>query len=68
MHRAKLKTADGSEQWVAVEVQKPHVGKQVEWDVGAFCAVMWVYKNYLFDLPVYFVVGKRTYTCVPHAH
>lgn len=68
VHRAKLKTADGSEQWVAVEVQKPHVGKQVEWDLGAFRAVMWMYENYLFDLPVYFVVGKCAYTCAPHTH
>ncbi|CDO68648.1 hypothetical protein BN946_scf184382.g5 [Trametes cinnabarina] len=56
VHRAKLKTDDGSEQWVAVKVQKPDVSKQVEWDLGAFRAVMWVYENYLFDLPVYFVV------------
>ncbi|KAI0629098.1 atypical/ABC1/ABC1-B protein kinase [Trametes polyzona] len=56
VHRAKLKTDDGSEQWVAVKIQKPDVGKQVEWDLGAFRAVMWVYENYLFDLPVYFVV------------
>ena len=58
VHRAKLKTDDGSEQWVAVKIQKPDVGKQVEWDLGAFRAVMWVYENYLFDLPVYFVVGE----------
>ncbi|KAL7277893.1 hypothetical protein ACG7TL_008842 [Trametes sanguinea] len=56
VHRAKLKTDDGSEQWVAVKVQKPDVSKQVEWDLGAFRAVMWIYENYLFDLPVYFVV------------
>jgi len=56
VHRAKLKTQDRSEQWVAVKIQKPDVGKQVKWDLGAFRLVMWVYENYLFDLPVYFVV------------
>ncbi|EIW54588.1 atypical/ABC1/ABC1-B protein kinase [Trametes versicolor FP-101664 SS1] len=60
VHRAKLKTTDGSEQWVAVKIQKPDVGKQVEWDLGAFRAVMWVYENYLFDLPVYFAVDFIT--------
>ncbi|PCH36739.1 ABC1-domain-containing protein [Wolfiporia cocos MD-104 SS10] len=56
VHRARLKTADGSEQWVAVKVQKPDVSKQVEWDLGAFRIVMWIYENYLFDMPVYFTV------------
>ncbi|KAH9889564.1 atypical/ABC1/ABC1-B protein kinase [Cubamyces lactineus] len=60
VHRAKLKTDDGSDLWVAVKVQKPDVSKQVEWDLGAFRAVMWVYENYLFDLPVYFVVDFIT--------
>ncbi|KAI0763799.1 atypical/ABC1/ABC1-B protein kinase [Trametes elegans] len=60
VHRAKLKTDDGSEQWVAVKIQKPDVSKQVEWDLGAFRAVMWMYENYLFDLPVYFVVDFIT--------
>ncbi|KAI9064947.1 hypothetical protein FKP32DRAFT_1648458 [Trametes sanguinea] len=57
VHRAKLKTDDGTEQWVAVKIQKPDVSKQVEWDLAAFRAVMWIYEHYLFDLPVYFVVG-----------
>ncbi|KAL6304993.1 ABC1-domain-containing protein [Sparassis latifolia] len=56
VHRAKLKATDGTEQWVAVKIQKPDVSKQVGWDLGAFRLVMWVYENYLFDLPVYFVV------------
>ncbi|KAI8974036.1 ABC1-domain-containing protein [Trametes punicea] len=60
VHRAKLKTDDDSEQWVAVKVQKPDVSKQVEWDLGAFRIVMWIYENYLFDLPVYFVVDFIT--------
>ncbi|KAI0645341.1 ABC1 family-domain-containing protein [Trametes meyenii] len=62
VHRAKLKTPaeDGSEQWVAVKIQKPDVSRQVEWDLAAFRAVMWVYENYLFDLPVYFVVDFIT--------
>ncbi|KAI0665718.1 ABC1 family-domain-containing protein [Trametes maxima] len=62
VHRAKLKTPaeDGGEQWVAVKIQKPDVSKQVEWDLAAFRAVMWVYENYLFDLPVYFVVDFIT--------
>ncbi|EIW51448.1 uncharacterized protein TRAVEDRAFT_54565 [Trametes versicolor FP-101664 SS1] len=53
VHHAKLKTADGSDQWVTIKVQKTNIGKQVEWDLRAFRAVMWVYGNYLFDLPVY---------------
>ncbi|KAI0363112.1 ABC1-domain-containing protein [Pilatotrama ljubarskyi] len=60
VHRARLKTDDGSEQWVAVKIQKPDVSKQVEWDLGAFRVVMWLYENYLFDLPVYFVVDFIT--------
>ncbi|KAH9846448.1 atypical/ABC1/ABC1-B protein kinase [Lenzites betulinus] len=60
VHRAKLRTDDGSEQWVAVKIQKPDVSKQVEWDLGAFRAVMWIYENYLFDLPVYFAVDFIT--------
>ena len=57
VHRAKLRTDDGSDQWVAVKVQKPDVSKQVEWDLGAFRAVMWVYEHWLFHLPVCFASG-----------
>lgn len=57
VHRAKLKTDDGSEKWVAVKVQKPDVGKQVNWDLTAFRAVMWVYEHWLFHLPVTFATG-----------
>lgn len=63
VHRAKLKSSDGSGPWVAVKVQKPDVSKQVEWDLGAFRLVMWVYENYLFDMPVYFVVGECGPSC-----
>ncbi|RPD53409.1 atypical/ABC1/ABC1-B protein kinase [Lentinus tigrinus ALCF2SS1-7] len=56
VHRAKLKTTDGSEQWVAVKIQKPDVSKQVEWDLGAFRVVMWIYEHWLFHLPVCFAV------------
>ncbi|KAI0821036.1 ABC1-domain-containing protein [Irpex lacteus] len=55
VHRAKLKSEDGNGQWVAVKVQKPAVSRQVEWDLGAFHVVMWLYENYLFNMPVYFV-------------
>ncbi|OCH92041.1 atypical/ABC1/ABC1-B protein kinase [Obba rivulosa] len=55
VHRAKLKKEHGGG-WVAVKIQKPDVGKQVEWDLGAFKVVMWIYEKYLFDLPVLFVV------------
>ena len=57
VHRAKLRTHDGKEQWVAVKIQKPDVSRQVEWDLGAYRLVMWIYEKYLFDLPVYFAVG-----------
>ena len=57
VHRAKLKTDDGSEKWVAVKVQKPDVSKQVEWDLGAFRVVMWIYEHWLFHLPVTFATG-----------
>ncbi|KAI0070016.1 ABC1-domain-containing protein [Panus rudis PR-1116 ss-1] len=56
VHRAKLNSPDGNGAWVAVKIQKPDVSKQVEWDLGAFRIVMWTYENYLFDMPVYFVV------------
>jgi len=52
VHRAKLKSGE----WVAVKIQKPDVSKQVEWDLGAFRIVMWLYENYLFNVPAYFVV------------
>lgn len=58
VHRAKLKKSDGSDEWVAVKIQKPDVNKQVEWDLGAFRIVMWIYEKYIFDMPVYFVVGE----------
>ena len=57
VHRAKLRSEDGNGAWVAVKVQKPDVTKQVEWDLAAYRAVMWIYENYLFDMPIYFVVG-----------
>ncbi|THH28903.1 hypothetical protein EUX98_g5280 [Antrodiella citrinella] len=56
VHRAKLKSPDGNGQWVAVKVQKPAVGKQVNWDLGSYRVVMWLYENYVFKLPVYFAV------------
>ena len=62
VHKAKLRTADGETHTVAVKVQKPAVGKQVEWDLGAYRIVMWLYENYLFDMPVYFVVGELVYS------
>ncbi len=59
VHRAQLKTGE----WVAVKIQKPDVSKQVEWDLGAFRAVMWIYEHWLFHLPVCFAVGA----CVSRA-
>lgn len=59
VHRAKLKREDGGD-WVAVKIQKPDVGKQVDWDLGAYKIVMWLYENYIFDMPVYFTVGQST--------
>ena len=59
VHRARLKTDDGSEQWVAVKIQKPDVSKQVEWDLGAFTAVMWMYEHWLFNIPAMFAVSKH---------
>ncbi|KAG8215826.1 ABC1 family-domain-containing protein [Butyriboletus roseoflavus] len=53
VHRAKLKSGE----WVAVKIQKPDVTKQIEWDLGAFRMVMWIFENWMFDLPVYFAVG-----------
>lgn len=56
VHKAKLR--GGKDEWVAVKVQKPDVGKQMEWDLGAYRAVMWMFENWAFDLPVYFAVGE----------
>ena len=65
VHKAKLWPKIGpdgkpekEERWVAVKVQKPDVSKQMEWDLGAYRMVMWVFEHWAFDLPVYFVVGK----------
>ncbi|GLB42784.1 putative ABC1 family protein [Lyophyllum shimeji] len=58
VHKAKLWPAPGDtdEKWVAVKVQKPDVAKQMEWDLAAYRAVMWMFEHWAFDLPVYFVV------------
>ncbi|EKM53354.1 uncharacterized protein PHACADRAFT_186037 [Phanerochaete carnosa HHB-10118-sp] len=56
VHKAKLKAPDGNGPVVAVKIQKPAVGQQVEWDLGAYRIVMWLYEHYLFDMPVYFLV------------
>ncbi|KAF8526696.1 atypical/ABC1/ABC1-B protein kinase [Gautieria morchelliformis] len=59
VHRAKLKGPAGANdpgRWVAVKVQKPDVSMQVEWDLAAYRAIMWMYENWFFDLPVYFLV------------
>ena len=60
VHKAKLwpSLGDTEEKWVAVKVQKPDVGKQMEWDLGVYRAVMWMFERWVFDLPVYFVVGE----------
>ncbi|CAG8535302.1 13420_t:CDS:10 [Funneliformis caledonium] len=47
VHRAKLK--DGTP--VAVKVQKPDIGKQMNWDLMAYKMLMHVYE-YVFDLPL----------------
>lgn len=54
VHRARLKSGEQ----VAVKIQKPDVNKQVEWDLGAFRIVMWMFENWIFDMPVYFAVGE----------
>jgi aarF domain-containing kinase len=69
VHKAKLwprigpdGTPEEAERWVAVKIQKPDVSKQMEWDLGAYRIVMWLFENVAFDLPVYFVVGAlQTY-------
>lgn len=60
VHKAKLwpMPSDTEEKWVAVKVQKPDVAIQMEWDLGAYRAVMWMFEHWAFDLPVYFVVGE----------
>ena len=59
VHRARLKGQDGhAGDWVAVKVQKPAVAKQMEPDLAAFRAVMWIYEHWVFDMPTYFLVGK----------
>ena len=60
VHKAKLwpRPGDTEEKWVAVKIQKPAVAKQMEWDLAAYKAVMWMFENWAFDLPVYFVVGE----------
>ncbi|THV07102.1 ABC1-domain-containing protein [Dendrothele bispora CBS 962.96] len=58
VHRAKLWPQPGEKEgkWVAVKIQKPDVAKQMEWDLGAYRMVMWMFEHWAFDLPVYFVV------------
>ncbi|KAG6837591.1 hypothetical protein H0H93_007005 [Arthromyces matolae] len=58
VHRAKLwpQPGDTEEKWVAVKIQKPDVATQMEWDLAAFRAVMWMFEKWAFDLPVYFAV------------
>ncbi|KAI0299365.1 ABC1-domain-containing protein [Multifurca ochricompacta] len=57
VHRARLKGEDGRPgDWVAVKVQKPAVAKQMEPDLAAFRAAMWIYEHWVFDMPAYFVV------------
>lgn len=55
VHKAKLKDEDGGG-WVAVKIQKPDVGKQVNLDLAMFRFVMWVYENLIFDVKAYFLV------------
>ena len=58
VHRARLKGEDGDAgDWVAVKIQKPAVAKQMEPDLAAFRIVMWIYENWVFEMPVYFIVG-----------
>ncbi|KAI0317802.1 ABC1-domain-containing protein [Amylostereum chailletii] len=57
VHRARLKYENGNPgPLVAVKIQKPAVSKQMEPDLFAFRAVMWMYENWFFDLPALFVV------------
>ncbi|KAF8888371.1 hypothetical protein CPB84DRAFT_1749506 [Gymnopilus junonius] len=68
VHKAKLwptigedgKPVKGEEErWVAVKIQKPQVGRQMEWDLAAYRLVMWMFENWAFDLPVYFAVADN---------
>ncbi|KXN84680.1 ABC1 family protein C10F6.14c [Leucoagaricus sp. SymC.cos] len=52
VHKAKLK---GRDEWVAVKIQKPDVGVQMEWDLAIYRTVMWMFES-VFELPVYFAV------------
>ncbi|KAK9244791.1 ABC1 family-domain-containing protein [Lipomyces tetrasporus] len=56
VHKAQLKTGE----WVAVKIQHPKIEKQVNWDLGAYRLVMYIYDRFIFDIPVYFTVD---YTC-----
>ncbi|KAK7053810.1 ABC1 domain-containing protein [Favolaschia claudopus] len=58
VHKARTWPEPGQAEgeWVAVKVQKPAVAKQMEWDLGAYRMVMWLFEKVAFDLPVYFVV------------
>ncbi|KAG5641491.1 hypothetical protein DXG03_005102, partial [Asterophora parasitica] len=60
VHKAKLwaQPGDTEQNWVAVKIQKPDVATQMEWDLAAYRAVMWMFEHWAFDLPVYFVVGE----------
>ncbi|KAF9072387.1 ABC1 family-domain-containing protein [Rhodocollybia butyracea] len=62
VHKAKLWPSpdDAEGEWVAVKVQKPAIAKQVEFDLSVYRAVMWMFENWVFDLPVYFVVDFVT--------
>jgi aarF domain-containing kinase len=62
-----LKGQDGHPgDWAAgVKVQKPAVAillaKEMEPDLAAFRAVIWIYDSYehwVFDMPTYFFLGK----------
>jgi aarF domain-containing kinase len=60
VHRARLREDGGPGDWVAVKIQKPAVAKQMEPDLAAFRAVMWIYEHWVFDMPTYFIVGTRS--------
>ena len=52
VHHARLPSGER----VAVKIQKPEIAKQVDWDLGAYRLLMFVYDRYLFKVPVYFTV------------